>query len=166
MDDAEIQYVIENAKEITQSFRRFILINEQITKKLNNYFNYSANDPNSFKVDNHWGAASTEGLMKSRIKKVLKIKDEKAQFNIYPRYTDSTIENKIIINYSFGKTDGLIMDYFEEKLKEKYSDLDSSEDDFLIIRKVYSGIDFVNVVCKDAISIFEDLKEIIKSYCS
>ena len=167
MDDSEIEFAIKNAKKITEAFKSFLLINEQIKEKLNRLLI----DPNNpkFEISNDWGKGSKksqDALPKGRIKKVLHINGKEAEYNIYPRYTDSNVENGITVNYSFGgpKTnDKDFFDYFKEKLSEEYENLEEVKD-YLIIKKDYSSYNFVDEVCKDAIILFAILKDIQDSY--
>ncbi|SFS31340.1 PD-(D/E)XK nuclease superfamily protein [Succinivibrio dextrinosolvens] len=165
MNNSEIQYVIENSKAISLLFTSYYRINEQIRDNLNNSFKDPEN--NEFFLEKKgWGGYPVTEAIKQRIELKLFINGEDTRFVIYPRYVDSIMDKGITINYSFWTVNNSILGYFEDKLREKYKNLDSRDSkNFLIIRKDYSGQDFVNEVSKDAISILEDLREIKKSYC-
>lgn len=165
MNDSEIQYVIENSKAISFLFKSFYLINEQIMVKLNNIFKDPENNKFSL-ASKGWGRDSDTGAKIQRIERKLLVDGKNTKFIIYPRFDSMNEKGCITINYSFYTENNKILNYFEVKLRENYKDLDSRDSkNFLIIRKDYSGHDFVNEVCNDAIVILGDLIEIKKTYC-
>lgn len=161
MDNSEIQYVIENSNAITLLFTSFYRINEQIRNSLNNSSIMESDYYKFFLETKDWGSLSGTGAKRSRIEKKIIINSVETRFVIYPKYFDSNKDKGITIYYDFWTLNNEIKDQVEERLRVNYNRIDSSEKNFLIIRKVdYSGKDFVSEVCKDAISILENLTNI------